>query len=75
MPLAEETDIDTASNYRGEALGALLKAVLLRACKHRTDITYKPVRTGCDNMGIVKHATDLKSACQTSKSKQTSCEA
>ena len=62
VPLAEQTGKDTASNYRGEALGALLNAVLLRVCTHQTDLSYKLVRTGCDNMGIVNHASDFKSA-------------
>ena len=62
ISMAEKTDKHTASNYRGEALGALLHAALMHVCTQDDTSTFQPVRVGCDNMGIVKHARDYKLA-------------
>ena len=62
ISMAEKTDEHTASNYRGEALGALIHAALMHVCTRDEPSQFQPVRVGCDNMGIVKHARDYKLA-------------
>jgi hypothetical protein len=53
---AERTDSDTAGNYRGELLGGLLLALIMRAAAPFLAHTPCPVvEIACDNMGVVIH--------------------
>ena len=49
-----------ASNNRGEGIGGILNCTLLHAAtKGLAAQTLPPVRSGCDNMGIVGHCNDI----------------
>ena len=58
VTVVERTDARTASNYRGELLGGLLLALLLRAATLDPTLEYKPVEAWCDNLGVVGHGND-----------------
>jgi hypothetical protein len=55
---AERTDSDTASNYRGELLGGLLAALILKAASALLSGNAHPTVLACDNMGVVIHGNE-----------------
>ena len=51
----------TATNYRGEILGAIAAQLLIKFAVESHDVVgHKPLRIGCDNMGVVKHGNNQK---------------
>jgi hypothetical protein len=52
----EKSDHKTATNYRGEILGAIATQLLIK-CSVNSQVVqgHLSPRIGCDNMGIVKH--------------------
>ena len=57
----EKSDRKTATNYRGEILGAIAAQLLLKFAVEGYEVAgHKPLRIGCDNMGVVKHGNDPK---------------
>ena len=55
----EKSDNKTASNYRGEILGAIATQLLIKFAIEGRDITgHKPLVLVCDNMGVVKHGNE-----------------
>lgn len=57
----EKSDNKTASNYRGEILGAIATQLLIKFAIEGRDITgHKPIVLVCDNMGVVKHGNEPK---------------
>ena len=59
VTIAEKTNRHTASNYRGEVLGAVLNSLIVFCATRDGSKTYLPVKSGCDNMGVVIHANDI----------------
>ena len=59
VTISECTNRHTASNYRGEALGAVLNSLVVFCATRDARRAYKSVQSGCDNMGVVIHANDL----------------
>jgi hypothetical protein len=55
---AERTDNYTASNYRGELLGGLLAALILKAASSILSGDAHPAVIACDNMGVVIHGNN-----------------
>jgi hypothetical protein len=55
---AERTDNHTASNYRGELLGGLLAALILKAASSLLSGDAHPAVVACDNMGVVIHGNN-----------------
>jgi hypothetical protein len=55
---AERTDNHTASNYRGELLGNLMTALILKAASSLLSGDAHPAVVACDNMGVVIHGND-----------------
>jgi hypothetical protein len=58
VTVVERTDAKSASNYRGELLGGLLLALLLRAATLDTSLEYASVAAWCDNLGVVGHGNN-----------------
>jgi len=54
--VVEKTTASTASNYRGEILGAILNGLLLWGECRNTQTKIPPIATGCDNMGVIRQA-------------------
>jgi hypothetical protein len=59
---AEKTTALTASNYRGEGIGAILNGLLLWAGSRALPASLPTVVTGCDNMGIICQARNCSSS-------------
>jgi hypothetical protein len=55
--VAERTD-SSASNYRGEPLGGLLAALILKAASSILSGNAHPAVLACDNMGVVIHGNE-----------------
>ena len=56
ISLCETTDEDTASNYRGELIGAIIATLTIRLLSTRTSVSRLPkCEIFCDNMGVVTH--------------------
>jgi hypothetical protein len=55
---AERTDNYTASNYRGELLGGLMTALILKAASSLLSGDAHPAVIACDNMGVVIHGNN-----------------
>jgi hypothetical protein len=55
---AERTDTHTASNYRGELLGGLLVALILKAASSLLSGDAHPAVIACDNMGVFIHGNN-----------------
>ena len=60
VTVVERTDAKSASNYRGELLGGLLRVLLLRAATLDPTLEYTPVAAWCDNLGVVGHGNDCR---------------
>ena len=61
----EKTDQKTATNYQGEALGAILAQLLLRAAWEGHNVPAgSRVSCGYDNMGVVGHGNEFWSPLQ-----------
>jgi hypothetical protein len=54
---AEKTSSKTASNFRAEAIGGILAGLILLATDTAGDTPTTPVIIGCDNTGVISHAT------------------
>lgn len=54
----EMTDDETASNYRGELLGSLLAALILKAASSLLLDNGHSTTIACDNMGVVLHGNN-----------------
>lgn len=56
MSFCETTDVDTASNYRGELIGGVISTLILNILVDFSGLTKKTVcEIFCDNMGVVTH--------------------
>ncbi len=58
IQLCEKSDCNSASNYRGELIGALLASHILTTASEYSFST-KKVRLYCDNLGVIHHASHL----------------
>ena len=55
ISVCEQTDAITASNYRGELLGAMISSHIIRTASDFAPCG-KTTRLYCDNMGVIHHA-------------------
>jgi hypothetical protein len=56
----ETTDRETASNYRGELIGAVLATTTLKVVSEYDHYNYTtPVMIYCDNLGVVTHGNNF----------------
>ena len=55
ISVCEQTDANTASNYRGELLGAMISSHIICTASDFAPCG-KTTRLYCDNMGVIHHA-------------------
>jgi hypothetical protein len=57
----EKSDNKTATNYRGEILGAIATQLLIKFAVEGREVTgHRLLGIGCDNMGVVHHGNNPK---------------
>jgi hypothetical protein len=66
MQCCEKTNSTTASNYRGELLGALLASHILTIASEQ-HISNRTVKLYCDNLGVINHALHPESTLKTNQ--------
>ena len=59
IKLCERSKVCTASNYRGELLGAVVTSHVIKMLRTKHHNSESMVRIYCDNMGVVQHTKRL----------------